>query len=130
MRTITANLSKHNVHQVWLLLSASTISGRQSQTGAHLQTGQFFDATSTANVGPGDSNCLGHIKECHGCFDARGVDVQRTACHCVSEALRVWEVLCLKALVPLVQGVVALLANRLIPSAQKSVSIWLAWCLQ
>lgn len=89
-----------------------------SRVARDLQAGEVHNTTSSADFGPGDGNGFRHIKESHGGLDAVGVDVQGPACHCISEALGVWEVLCLKALVPLVQRVVPLLPNRLIPAAQ------------
>ena len=86
--------------------------------GTDLQTCEVHDAARGADLGPGHSNGLGYIKEGHGCLDALGVDMKSPPCNCVPEALGVREVLCLKALVPLVQRMVALFAHRLIPSPQ------------
>ena len=88
---------------------------------ANLQACEMHDAAGSADLGSGHSNGLRYIEESHGRLDALGVDVQSPLCDCVSEALGVREVLCLKALIPLVKGVVALLAHRLIPLPQRSI---------
>lgn len=85
---------------------------------ADLQSCEVHDAAGSADLGPGHSNGLWYIKEGHGCLDALGIDVKSPPCDCVSEALGVREVLCLKALIPLVQGMVTLFAHGLIPSPQ------------
>ena len=97
-------------------------SHESSSKGADLQACEMHDTAGSADLGPGHSNGLRYIEKSHGCLDALGVDVQSPACDCVSEALGVWEVLCLKALVPFVQGVVALFADRLVPLPQSSTN--------
>ncbi len=92
---------------------------RNGESAACLKAGKLPDTASAADLGSGDSNGLGNIKEGHGRLDAVGVDVQGPPCDCVSEALGVREVLSLKGLVPFVQGVVPLFTHRLVPAQGK-----------